>query len=269
MALRIKIFTSSNTRRLNNFNESLYNAKNLNWQDRMGRKSAKIAAKKGASDKAKGQLYTRALKDVFKASKSGGADIETNFLLKIAVERCKKFNVPKDNIDRAIKKGQGSDGIGYEDISYEGYGPNGVAIFVEASTNNVTRTAANVRSYFKKCGGSLGVNGSLEFIFKHEAEFSIPAAGIDEDQFTLEMIDAGAEEVELDEEFYEVKGPKEAFGSIQVKLQEMNITPDEAGLVRTPLVYKEADEETTEQIDKLIGMLEEDDDVVTVYDNME
>ncbi len=235
----------------------------------MGRKSAKIAAKKGATDRAKAQIYTRALKDVFKASKSGGPDIDTNFLLKVAVERAKKFNVPKDNIDRAIKKGQGSDGVGYEDISYEGYGPGGVAIFVEASTNNGTRTAGNVRSYFKKCGGSLGVSGSLEFIFERKAVFTIPAEGIDEDDFTLHMIDAGAEDVELEEDFYEVKGPMDVFGAIQEKLQEISITPEEAGLVRIPLTTKEADDETVEQIEKLIAMLEEDEDVVTVYDNLE
>jgi YebC/PmpR family DNA-binding regulatory protein len=235
----------------------------------MGRKSAKIAAKKGATDRAKAQIYTRALKDVFKASKSGGPDIDTNFLLKVAVERAKKFNVPKDNIDRAIKKGQGSDGVGYEDISYEGYGPGGVAIFVEASTNNGTRTAGNVRSYFKKCGGSLGVSGSLEFIFERKAVFTIPAEGIDEDDFTLHMIDAGAEDVELEEDFYEVKGPMDVFGAIQEKLQDISITPEEAGLVRIPLTTKEADDETVEQIEKLIAMLEEDEDVVTVYDNLE
>jgi YebC/PmpR family DNA-binding regulatory protein len=235
----------------------------------MGRKSAKIAAKKGATDRAKAQIYTRALKDVFKASKSGGPDLDTNFLLKVAVERCKKFNVPKDNIERAIKKGQGSDGVGYEDVTYEGYGPNGVAIFVEASTNNVTRTAGNVRSYFRKCNGSLGVNGSLEFIFERKAVFTIVAEGVDEDDFTLHMIDAGAEDVELEEGMFEVKGPMDTFGAIQEKLQEINITPEEAGLVRLPLIQKEVDEETLEQIEKLIGMLEEDDDVVTVYDNLE
>jgi len=235
----------------------------------MGRKSAKIAAKKGASDRAKAQIYTRALKDVFKASKSGGPDIETNFILKVAVELCKKFNVPKDNIDRAIKKGQGSDGVGYEDVTYEGYGPGGVAVFVEASTNNTTRTAGNVRSFFKKCGGSLGVNGSLEFIFERKAVFMVPSDGIDEDEFTLELIDAGAEDVELEDGLYEIKGPMESFGTIQVKLQELGITPDEASLERIPLTMKEADAETREQIDKLIGLLEEDDDVTTVYDNME
>lgn len=236
----------------------------------MGRKSAKIAVKKGAADKARGQLFTKALKDVFLASKSGSADIGTNFLLKVAVDRCKKFNVPKDNIEKAIKKGQGSDGVGYDDINYEGYGPNGVAVFVEASTNNVTRTVANVRSYFKKCGGSLGITGSLEFVFDHKAVYTVPVASVaDEDDFTLHMIDAGAEEVEKDEEFYEVVGPMETFGAIQEKLQEINVTPEEASLDRAPLSTKAVDGETQEQIEKLIGLLEDDEDVVTVYHNME
>jgi YebC/PmpR family DNA-binding regulatory protein len=235
----------------------------------MGRKSAKIAAKKGASDRAKAQVYARALADVYRASKSGSPDPDTNFLLKVAIDRCKKFNVPKDNIERAIKKGQGSDGAGYEDITYEGYGPNGVAIFVEASTDNVTRTAGNVRSYFNKCDGSLGVNGSLEFIFERKAVFQIPAEGIDEDDFTLHMIDAGAEDVEFEEGFFEVKGPMEVFGAIQEKLQEINVTPEEAGLVRIPLTTKSIDEETRAKVDKLIGLLEDDEDVITVYDNLE
>ncbi len=235
----------------------------------MGRKSAKIAGRKGAADKARGQAFTRALKDVFKAAKSGGPDITNNFLLKVAVERCRKLNVPKDNIDRAIKKSQGEGGAGYEDISYEGYGPGGVAIFVETSTNNVTRTVANIRSYFKKCNGSLGTTGSLEFVFERKAVFTIPAEGINEDEFTLHMIDAGADEVELEEGMYEVTAPMESFGAIQEKLQEINITPEEASLVRIPLSLKSASDETVEQIERLIGLLEEDDDVVTVYHNLE
>lgn len=235
----------------------------------MGRKSAKIAARKGAQDRAKSQIYTRALADVFLASKSGGADPDTNFLLKVAIDRCKKFNVPKDNIEKAIKKGQGGDGVGYEDVNYEGYGPNGIAVFVEASTNNVTRTVANVRNYFNKCGGSLGVTGSLEFVFERKAIFIIQKDQIeDEDDFTLNMIDAGAEDVEPDEDIIEVSGPMESFGSIQEKLQEINVTPEEASLQRIPLNHKEADEETAKQIDKLIGLLEDDEDVVTVYHNM-
>ena len=235
----------------------------------MGRKSAKIAMKKGAADKARGQVYTRALKDVFKASKGGSADPAANFLLKVAIEKAKKFNVPKDNIEKAIKKGQGSDGVGFEDINYEGYGPGGVAVFVEASTDNGTRTVANVRSAFKKCGGQLGNSGSLEFIFNRKAVFLVPGEGVDEDEFTMEMIDTGAEEVELEENLYEVIGPMEAFGSIQEKLQALNITPDEANLERIPLNTKALDSETREQLDKLIGILEEDEDVVTVYHNLD
>ena len=236
----------------------------------MGRKSAKIATKKGAADKARGQVFTRALKDVFIASKSGGEDVATNFLLKVAVERCKKLNVPKDNIEKAIKKGQGPDGVGYEDVNYEGYGLGGIAVFVEASSNNGTRTVGNVRSYFNKCKGSLGVSGSLEFIFERKARFYIPGEGVDEDDLTLHLIDAGAEEVERKEDLFEVFGPVDSFGAIQEILQEINITPDEAALIRIPVNYKDSDdEEVLKQFDKLMDLLEEDEDVVTVYHNFE
>lgn len=235
----------------------------------MGRKSAKIAVKKGAADRQRSLVFTKALHDIAIAVKSGGADVETNFLLKIATERCRKFNVPKDNIDRAIKKGLGGDGAGYEDITYEGYGPNGVAVFVEASTNNVTRTAANVRMYFNKSGGSLGTTGSLEFIFDRKAIFSIPKAELDEDDFTLEMIDAGAEDIELEDDMFEVIGAMESFGTIQNKLQELKVTPEEAGLQRIPTTFKKIDEATMAQIEKLIDALENDEDVTTVYHNVE
>jgi len=235
----------------------------------MGRKSAKIANKKGAADKAKSLVYTKALNDVAKAVKSGGADVSTNFLLKIALERCKKFNVPKDNIERAIKKGSGGDGQGHEDITYEGYGPNGVAIFVEASTNNVTRTVANVRNYFSKNGGSLGKDGSLQFIFDRKAIFDIPTLNLDEDDFTLEMIDAGAEDIQKEGEFFHIIGGMESFGTIQEKLQSINVTPEEAGLQRIPNSLKNVNEETQEQVEKIIDLLESDDDVVSVFHNMQ
>jgi YebC/PmpR family DNA-binding regulatory protein len=236
----------------------------------MGRKSAKIAAKKGAADKEKSKIYTKALHDVMTAVKKGGDDPVSNFLLKIALDRCKKFNVPKDNIERAIKKGMGGDGQGYEDVTYEGYGPGGVAVFVETSTNNVTRTVANVRSYFNKCNGSLGKDGCLQFIFDRKAVFTVPSQGLNEDDFTLEMIDAGAEEVELEGELFEIIGEMEAFGDIQNKLQELNITPEEANLQRIPTNFKAVDDnEVMEQLEKLIGLLEDDEDVVSVYHNIE
>lgn len=235
----------------------------------MGRKSAKIAAKKGAADKAKSQVYTKALHDVQVAVKRGGGDPETNFLLKIALDRCKKFNVPKDNIERAIKRGTGGDSEGYVDLTYEGYGAGGVGVFVEASTNNVTRTAANVRSYFNKTNGSLGKDGCLQFIFDQKAVFTVPKGELDEEEFSLEMIDAGAEDIEADEEMFEVIGPMESFGDIQKKLQEINITPEEAGLERIPNNFKGVDEETLAQVEKLVDLLEEDEDVVSVYHNLE
>ncbi len=235
----------------------------------MGRKSAKIANKKTAADKARGQLYGRVLKDVFAASKSGSGDPLVNFLLRVAVEKAKKFNVPKELVEKAIKKGQGGDGVGYEDITYEGYGPNGVAIFIDASTDNPTRTVANIRNYFRKCDGTLGTSGSLEFVFDHKAQFEIPVEGIDEESFTMHMIDAGADEVEIDQGFFVVTGPKEAFGAIQEKLQQINITPEEACLTRIPNSRKSVDGETLETIEKLVDLLEADDDVVTVYHNLE
>lgn len=236
----------------------------------MGRKSAKIANKKGAADKAKSLIYTKALRDVNIAVKSGGVDPEANFLLKIALERCKKFNVPKDNIDRAIKKAQGGDGSNYEDVTYEGYGPGGVAIFVEASTNNVTRTVANVRMWFNKCEGSLGTNGSLQFVFERKAVFIVPIDGLDEDEFTLEMIDAGAEDIERDDDIFEVIGPMESFGDIQIKLQELKITPEEASLQRIPMNHKEVtDNEIMTKLEKLIDGLESDEDVTCVYHNIQ
>jgi len=128
---------------------------------------------------------------------------------------------------------------------------------------------ANIRSYFNKCNGSLGKDGCLQFIFDRKAVFTIPKGDLDEDDFTLEMIDVGAEDIDLEEGVFEVVGPMDAFGEIQKKLQEMNVTPDEAGLERIPTSFKEADDDIKASIEKLIGMLEDDDDVVNVFHNIE
>lgn len=240
----------------------------------MGRKSAKIAARKGAQDKLKSQVYTKALFEVTRAVKRGGEDADTNFMLRIALNKCRKNNVPKDNIQRAIKKGLGNEGDSYADVVYEGYGPGGVAIFVETSTDNVTRTVANMRFYFSRNGGTLGQSGSLQFLFDHKSVFEIPQRqladqGLDEDDFMLEMIDAGAEEVEPEGNDVIVTGEKEDFGSIQAKLEEMGITPEEASLERIPNNRKDIDDDTFEQVMKLIDVIESDNDVVQVYHNMD
>jgi YebC/PmpR family DNA-binding regulatory protein len=240
----------------------------------MGRKSAKIAARKGAQDKLKSQVYTKALFEVTRAVKRGGEDPDTNFLLRVALNKCRKNNVPKDNIQRAIKKGLGGDGDNFSDVVYEGYGPGGVAVFVETSTDNVTRTVANMRFYFSRNGGTLGQTGSLQFLFDHKSVFEVLQSqlteqGLDEDDFMLEMIDAGAEEVEPEDESFIITGTKEDFGTIQAKLEELRITPEEASLERIPNNRKEIDDDTFEQVMKLIDVIEGDDDVVQVYHNMD
>lgn len=240
----------------------------------MGRKSAKIAARKGAQDKLKSQVYTKALFEVTRAVKRGGEDPDTNFLLRVALNKCRKNNVPKDNIQRAVKKGLGGDGDNFSDVVYEGYGPGGVAVFVETSTDNVTRTVANMRFYFSRNGGTLGQSGSLQFLFDHKSVFEVLQSqlteqGLDEDDFMLEMIDAGAEEVEPEDDSLIITGAKEDFGSIQAKLEELSITPEEASLERIPNNRKEIDDDTFEQVMKLIDVIEGDDDVVQVYHNMD
>ena len=235
----------------------------------MGRKWNNIKEKKGAQDKQRALIYTKVLREVTKAVKNGGDAVESNFLLKIALEKCRKYNVPKDNIDRAIKKGLGGDDEGYEDITYEGYGPNGVAIFVEASTNNVTRTASNVRSYFNKCQGSLGTSGCLQFVFEHKAVFEVEASKLNEDDFTMLMIDAGADDVVLEDGYFTVTAPMENFGPIQKTLEANKITAEEAGLERLPTNHKEVDVDTFKMCMKLVDMLENDDDVNKVYHNIE
>ena len=235
----------------------------------MGRKSAKIAARKGAQDRLRSQIYTKALFEVTRAVKQAGEDPETNFLLRVALSKCRKNNVPKDNIDRAIKKGLGNEGDNFSDVFYEGYGPGGVGIFVETSTDNVTRTVANMRYCFSRNGGTLGNSGSLQFLFDRKAVFEVLSEGIDEEEFTLQMIEAGAEDIEENDERFMVYAEKEDFGSVQAALEEMGITPEEASLERIPTSYKKVQGETLEQLQKLIEVLEADDDVIRVFHNIE
>ena len=235
----------------------------------MGRKSAKIAARKGAQDKLRSQIYTKALFEVTRAVKKGGEDPETNFLLRVALNKCKKNNVPKDNIDRAVKKGLGSDGDGFSDVNYEGYGPGGVALFVETSTNNVSRTIANMRYCFSRNGGNLGTPGALQFIFEHKSIFEVLCGDHDHDEFMLELIEVGAEDIEVEDDMFVITAAKEDFGAIQAKLEEMGITPEEASLERIATTTKKIDEETEEQLFKLIDAIEADNDVIRVFHNLE
>ncbi len=239
----------------------------------MGRKWNNIKMKKAATDKARSQSYTKVLREIYMAVKnSGNDDPDSNFALKIALVKGREFNVPRDNIDKAIKKAMGQDGAQIEEINYEGYGLDGVALFIETATDNPTRTVSNIRSYFNKHGGSIGTPGCLQFVFERKATFTIKEEnlkGLSTDDLMMELIDFNIDDVELEEGFVTVKGPVESYGDIYKKLEEMKIKVEDSGLERLPLNTKEITKESYDKLQKLIDVLEGDDDVSKVYHNLE
>ncbi len=215
------------------------------------------------------RTFTRIGKQIAIAVKASGPDPENNPHLRAIIANAKRENMPKDNIERAIKNAMGKDQKDYKEMSYEGYGPFGIAIFVETATDNTTRTVANVRSYFNKFGGSLGTSGSLDFIFTRKAMFTINAEGLDMDELILDMIDYGVEdEYDEDEEGTTIYGDPKAFSQIQKVLEEKGIEIKGSELTRIPNDVKELNEEQRATIDKLIERIEEDEDVQNVYHNM-
>jgi len=229
-----------------------------------------IKRKKGANDARRGKLFTKLIKEISIAAREGGGDMETNPRLRLVVANAKGNNMPKDNIERAIKKAIGADATQYHEITYEGYAPHGIAVFVECLTDNTNRTVSAVRSIFTKHGGNLGTNGSLEFIFDRKGVFHIPVKeGIDEDEFALELIDAGAEDVVTEDGFMIVTCEMAEFGMIQKKLDEMEISPETAELQRIPNTTVELKDDDFVKVMKLIDALEDDDDVQKVFHNLD
>lgn len=228
-----------------------------------------IQHRKSAQDAKRGKLFTKAIKDITIAVKTGGPDPDSNPRLRTALQNAKGVSVPKDNIERAINKASGADAEDLLEVTFEGYGPEGVAIFVECATDNNTRTVANVRSYFNKLGGSMGKDGCLQFMFDRKGVFTIDAEGIDEEEFTLEIMEADPEDIEFDDDIVTVTCSMEQFGEVQNKLNEMEIEPKNAGLQRIPTVHKEVDPEKIGDVMKLIEKIEDDDDVQQVYHNIE
>lgn len=217
------------------------------------------------------RVFTKLGKEITIAAREGGADPDTNPRLRVLYQTAKKENMPKENVERAIKRATSKDESDYKEVNYEGYGPHGIAVFVETATDNTTRTVANVRSYFNKCGGSLGTTGSLEFLFDHKVLFHATPKdinAIDVDELTLELIDFGVEEVEKDGDEIIISGDFSSNSAIQTYLegQEMEITSAE--FVRIPMEYKEVTPEQRESINKLIDKLEDDEDVQNVFTNM-
>ncbi len=217
------------------------------------------------------KTFSKIGKDIALAVKAGGADPEANPALRRCILNAKGANMPKDNVERAIKKASGADAENYEEVNYEGYGQGGVAFFVECTTNNTTRTVANVRAVFNKFDGNLGKNGELAFIFDRKGIFTIDKAQIKLgwDDFEMEMIDGGAEDIDGDDEEVMITTAFEDFGSLSHKLDELGIEAKSAELHRIPNVTKEVTEEQFKANMKMLERFEEDDDVQNVYHNME
>jgi YebC/PmpR family DNA-binding regulatory protein len=228
-----------------------------------------IKRKKGANDAKRGKIFTKIIKEIIIAAKEGGGDPDTNSRLRLAVQNAKGANMPKDNIERAIKKAVGSEADSYVATTFEGYGPNGIAIFAECLTDNNNRTVASIRSAFNKHGGKLGTNGSLSSLFERKGVFTIKNEGFSADEVELELIDAGAEDFEADDDTITVTCAKEDFGHVNKKLNELGIEPEEAGLKRIPNTYKRLDLESAKKVMRFIEALEDDDDIQNVYHNLE
>ena len=231
-----------------------------------------IKRKKGALDAKRSKIFTKIIKEITVAVREGGADPDGNPRLRLAIQNSKAANMPKDNVERAVKKGSGSDGATYTELSYEGYATNGVAVFVECMTDNLNRTVQNIRSAFNKHGGSLGTNGSLEFIFDRKGVFVLKLAdnaALEEEAFTLEMIDAGAEDLVFEEEYVTVYCAMEDFGALQKKMEDLKLEVENAGLQRIPKTTVALEGEALKKVLKFIDVLEDDDDVQKVYHNLE
>lgn len=214
------------------------------------------------------KAFTRIGKDIVIAVKEGGADPASNSRLRAVIQNAKSVNMPKDNIERAIKRASDKSQGDFKEVLFEGYGPHGIAILIETATDNNTRTVANIRSYFNKCNGSLGTSGSVEFMFDHSCNFTVPSEGIDPEELELNMIDFGAEEVFQDEDGLHIYAPFESFGAIQKELESRGIEILSSGFDRIPQVTKELGPEQMEDVEKLLEKIEEDDDVQNVFHSM-
>ena len=215
------------------------------------------------------RVFTKLGKEITICAKQGGPEPENNPRLRVLMQTAKKENMPKENVERAIKRAISKDFTDYKEMNYEGYGPHGIAIFVETATDNTTRTVANIRSYFNKNGGSLGTSGSLEFLFQHKCVFNKDKKdGIDLEELELELIDYGVDEVDEADDEIIIYGEFAQNSAIQKYLEDNGYEITESEFVRIPNDVKEVTPEQRESINKLIEKLEEDEDVQNVFHNM-
>lgn len=215
------------------------------------------------------RLFPRLGKAITLAAKDGGPDPDTNAKLRTAIQNAKAQNMPKDNIENAIKRASQKDMANFSEVFYEGKGPHGLLVFIECATDNSTRTVANIKSYFNKAGGQVVPNGQLEFMFDRKCVFEIATKDdLDVEMLELELIDAGLEEIEHDEEHIVITGDYTAYGSLQTALDAMNIEVEKSSLQRFPTSPIQIPDDQMADIDKLMERIEEDDDVQQVFTNL-
>ncbi|WP_417941011.1 YebC/PmpR family DNA-binding transcriptional regulator [Flavobacterium sp. RS13.1] len=214
------------------------------------------------------KTFTRIGKDIVMAVKEGGPNPDANSRLRAVIQNAKAANMPKENVERAIKNASNKDTANYKEILFEGYAPHGIAILIETASDNNNRTVANIRSYFNKCNGTMGTQGSVEFMFDHTCNFRIANNGLDAEELELELIDFGAEEVFEDEDGILIYAPFGSFGALQKELENRGLEILSSGFERIPQITKELTEAQIADVEKLIEKIEEDDDVMNVYHTM-
>ncbi len=231
-------------------------------------KWATIKRKKGALDAKRGKMFTKLIKELTIAAREGGGDPSANPRLRLAVDNAKAANMPQDNIERAIKKATGElEGVTYHELTYEGYGPAGVAILVEVATDNKNRIVAEVRHIFSKYGGSMGENGSVAWMFDRKGVISLPKQDKTEDDIMEIILDAGAEDLQSEEEFFEIQTPLESFEPVRKSLADKDLSIENASLQWIAKNTVPVAGEDAEKVMKLIEALEDNDDVQNVYSN--
>ncbi|MCL2705189.1 MAG: YebC/PmpR family DNA-binding transcriptional regulator [Spirochaetaceae bacterium] len=233
-------------------------------------KWASIKHKKGANDAKRGQIFTKIIKEITVAAKQGGGDEAANPRLRTAILKAKEANMPKDNIDRAVKKGVGGlEGVNYTELTYEGYGPGGVAILIDALTDNKNRTAAEVRSILSKGGGNLGESGCVSYLFKKKGMITFSSAKYKEDDIIEIALEAGADDIATAGETIEVMTSPENFIKVLDALTKANFEKEMSDISNIPDTTVALDEEKTEKVLKLVERIEEQDDVQSVSTNLE
>lgn len=229
-----------------------------------------IKHKKMATDAKRGKMFTKFIREIMMAAKMGGGNADTNPRLRMVIDKAKSFNMPNDNIQRAIKKGCGEEGgVQFEQVTYEGYAPGGVAVYVEVLTDNKNRSASEIRSIFSKQNGNLGGAGSVSWIFERKGVISVSKEKIKEDELLEMILEAGAEDMTTEDNVYEITTPPENFEPVKKALADKNIEPEDANVTFVPKNTVKVEGKTAEQVLKLLEALEDHDDVQGAYANFD